>query len=502
MSYVIGLDIGTTSTIGLLIGLDDGLRTTASRPVTLHHPHAGWAEEDPDQWWANVCEVIAELLQHAGLEGSAVRAIGVSGMVPAVVLLDAQDRLLRRSIQQSDGRCARQVEDMRAEQDPQAFTRTTGNGINQQLVAAKLRWIEQHEPAVFERIGTVFGSYDFINWKLTGAKRIEQNWALEAGFIDLATQQVGDGLVALAHIAPAQVPPLARSHEVIGHVTPEAAFATGLLAGTPVVGGLADHVASAYAAGVQQPGDMLVKLGGAADILLSTDKVQPDARMFLDYHAIPGLYMPNGCMACSGSLLNWFAAQFGAAVEGAPDESRHQRLDRLAATVPAGSDGARALPYFLGEKTPIHDPLARGTFTGLGLHHHLGHLWRALLEGIAFGVRHHVDVFAEMGMPATRILTSDGGSSSRVWLQIIADVLQRPVQRLSGHPGSSLGAAWAAAIGVGLSDDWRAVSRFVSLGEVVEPNPDHAATYDRLYAEYLDLYATLRPYFHRVAAPA
>ena len=500
MSCVIGLDIGTTSTIGILIGLPDRRLASASRPVTLQHPHAGWAEEDPAQWWQNVCVIVRDLLRQAGFDGSAVKAVGVAGMVPAVLLLDDRGQLLRLSIQQSDGRCAKEVEELRAERDPDDFTRTTGNGINQQLVAAKLRWIERHEPEVFRRIATVFGSYDYINWRLTGARRVEQNWALEGGFIDLADHLISNELIGLAHLSPNQLPALARSHEVVGTVTPEAAAATGLAVGTPVIGGLADHVASAYAAGVQQSGDMLVKLGGAADILLSTDTAQPDARVFLDYHAIPGLYMPNGCMACSGSLLNWFAQQFGAAADGRDGKTRHQRLDELASSVPAGSNGARTLPYFLGEKTPIHDPLARGTFTGLGLHHHLGHLWRSLLEGVAFGVRHHAQVFASMGMPATRVLTSDGGANSRVWLQIIADVLQQPVQRLSGHPGSSLGAAWAAAIGVGLTRDWQAVSRFVSLDGTVEPNPANASVYDAAYGEYLDLYKTLKPYFQKVAA--
>ncbi|NDA01533.1 MAG: hypothetical protein EBY98_07400 [Acidimicrobiia bacterium] len=179
--------------------------------------------------------------------------------------------------------------------------------------------------------------------------------------------------------------------------------------------------------------------------------------------------MPNGCMACSGSLLNWFAAQLGAAADDRPGATRHQKLDHWATQIPAGSDGVRNLPYFLGEKTPIHDPLARGTFTGLGLHHTPGHLWRALLEGIAFGVRHHVEVFDEIGMPASRVLTSDGGSASAVWLQVIADVLDRPVQPLSGHPGSCLGAAWMAALGTSLSDDAQGAQSFVSLARPVEP---------------------------------
>ena len=500
MTCVIGLDIGTTSTIGLLIRLPGTTLATASRPVTLSHRHAGWAEEDPGQWWANVCELVPELLARAGVAAADVKAVGVTGMVPAVGLLDAQGRLLRPSIQQSDARCHAEVNELRAECDEAAFTRRTGNGINQQLVAAKLRWLQRHEPAVSGAIATVFGSYDYINWRLSGARRIEQNWALEGGFVDLASASVADDLVALAGLSTGQLPPLARSQEVVGSVSAEPAAATGLAPGTPVVAGLADHVSSAGGAGVQAPGDLLVKLGGACDILLSSPVARPDPRIFLDHHAVPGLFMPNGCMACSGSLLNWFAEHFGHAAPMAGHGTRHQALDAWAAGVAPGSEGVRALPYFLGEKTPVHDPLARGTFTGLGLHHGPQHLWRSLLEGVAFGVRHHVEVFAELGMPATRVLASDGGAASGLWLQIVADVLDRPVQRLQGHPGSCLGAAWMAAMGTGLADDWAGVSAFVSAGAVVEPLAAHRDASDRAYREYRALYASLKPWFQAAGA--
>jgi xylulokinase len=502
MSCVIGLDIGTTSTIGLLVRLPGTALATASRPVTLSHRHAGWAEEDPEEWWANVCALVPELLASGGVAAKDIKAVGVTGMVPAVVLLDHHGRLLRPSIQQSDGRCHAEVEALRRGNDEAAFTQRTGNGINQQLVAAKLHWLQRHEPDAFGAIDTVFGSYDYINWRLCGARRIEQNWALEGGFVDLAQGGVADDLVALAHLSPQQLPPLARSQDVVGSVGAEAAAATGLAVGTPVVAGLADHVASAWGAGVQAPGDLLVKLGGACDILLASPVARPDPRVFLDYHAVPGLYMPNGCMACSGSLLNWFAQHFGQAAPMAGHATRHQALDAWAASVPPGSDGVRALPYFLGEKTPVQDPLARGTFSGLGLHHGPQHLWRSLLEGVAFGVRHHVEVFGELGMPVTRVLTSDGGAASAVWLQIIADVLQQPVQRLRGHPGSCLGAAWMAAMGTGLAKDWSGLSAFVTQADAVQPVAAHGARYDAAYAEYRALYAALKPWFHQNGAAA
>ena len=500
MSCVIGLDIGTTSTIGILIRMPSERLALASRPVTLSHRHASWAEEDPTQWWDNVCAIIAELLSESGIKPDEVKAVGVSGMVPAVVLLDADGELLRPSIQQSDGRCAQEVDSLRREFDEAEFTQRTGNGINQQLVAAKLRWIARHEPQIFERIGTVFGSYDYINFCLTGSRNVEQNWALEAGFVDLATGHIAKDLVAAGDVSLDQVPPFAHSSAVVGEVTLKAAMATGLQPGTPVVAGLADHVGSAWAAGVQAPGDVLIKLGGACDILLASKEARPDPRLFLDYHPMKGLYMPNGCMACSGSLLNWFASQFGGAAQDRPGASNYQKLDDWAASIPAGSDGVRTLPFFLGEKTPIHDPLARGTFTGLGLHHGPGHLWRSLLEGVAFGIRHHLEVFADIGMPAARVMASDGGSASAVWLQIIADVLDRPVQRLSGHPGSCLGAAWMAALGCGLSTNWQGAQAFVSLDTPVEPDPRNRSVYDLAYGDYRELYSALKPLFQTMGA--
>jgi xylulokinase len=502
MSFVIGLDIGTTSTIGILIELPSRKVALASRPVTLHHPHPGWAEEDPQQWWDNVCALVPQLLRDSGVAATQVRAVGVAGMLPAVVLLDHQHRLLRPSIQQSDGRCADQVQQMRAQLDPEAFVQRTGNGINQQLVACKMRWLQQHEPQVVERVACVFGSYDYIAWRLTGQRHVEHNWALEAGFIDLATGQLSEELIGLAGLDASQVPPLARSHDVIGSVSAQAAAATGLPAGIPVIAGVADHVGSAYAAGVNEPGDMLIKLGGAGDVLMATAQARPDARMFLDNHVVPGLFMPNGCMACSGSLLNWFAQHFGGAADRPGQRSRHASLDLLAERVEPGSEGVLALPYFLGEKTPVHDPLARGTFTGLSLSHGLGHVWRALLESVAFGMRHHAEVFTEMGMPPTRLLASDGGSGSTVWLQIMADVLQRPITRLNGHPGSCLGAAWVAAMGAGLATDWAGVSAFVSQADPVQPRAQFAATYDECYARYRALYQALKPLFAAAAAPS
>lgn len=493
MSYVLGLDIGTTSTIGLLLKLPGDICGVTSRPVTLSSPHAGWAEEDPAQWWNNVCSITRELVETNGIDPTEIVAIGVTGMLPAVVLLDGEGRLLRPSIQQSDGRCGTEVAELRAEKAEADFIAKAGNGINQQLVTAKLRWIARHERHVFERIATVFGSYDYINWRLSGERAVEQNWALEAGFVDVSRHEIDDELVAWANIPRSAVPRKTASHEVMGRVSEQGATETGLAVGTPIIGGAADMIASALGAGVTEKGDVLLKFGGAIDILVATDQVKPDPRLYLDYHLIPDLFMPNGCMSTGGSGLNWFVQTFAggeAAIATGEGISVHQYLDRLAADRPAGADGLMILPYFLGEKTPIHDPAARGVIDGLTLSHDIGHLWRAILEAYAYASAHHLEVLRDMGHSAQRVLVSDGGSNSRVWMQIIADVLGQPVHRLKGHPGSSLGAAWTAAVGVGLAD-WAGISRFVHQDEILQPNPANAGVYSAGYTRYRDLYRRL-----------
>jgi xylulokinase len=451
---VIGLDIGTTSTLGVVIAPPGDIIAVAARSTTLSSPHPGWAEEDPEQWRRNAWEILRELSAAASAQSRTLRGICVTGMVPALVLLDEDGAVIRPSIQQSDGRAAAEVGELRAEIDEAKFLRRTGNGVNQQLIATKLRWLERHEPGAFGRIRTVFGSYDYINWRLTGRRGVERNSAF-------------------------------------GAVTAEAAAQTGLPEGLAVFGGAADHIASALAAGLVDPGDVLLKFGGAGDIVVASDVARPDWRLFLDYHLVPGLYAPNGCMAASGSALNWLA---GALLLEGTDESRHAAFDRLAAKIPPGSDGVLCLPYFLGEKTPVQDPLARGAFVGLSLSHGSAHLWRALLEAVAFGFRHHVEVLDEIGYAPRRFLASDGGSRSRVWMQIVADVLQAPVTLIENAHGSAIGAAFVAMAASSLVS-WGDAGRLARLGATIVPDLANAAAYDRAYREYRELYRALRPLF-------
>ncbi len=501
MGLLLGLDIGTTSTIGILIDSEGAIRATASRPSALVSKHPNWAEEDPALWWGNVCALVPELLTASGAAASEIAGIGVTGMVPTVILLDHSGRPLRLSMQQNDARALAEIEAMKQAIDPDDFFRRTGGSINQQLVAPKLRWLERHEPDCFKQAKMVLGSYDYITGRLTGSFSVEQNWALESGFMDLAGARLDQDLVALGGIPLEALPPLRASHALAGEVTAAAAAETGLAAGTPVVAGCADHIASAFVAGASQDGDLVVKFGGAGDIMLSSSAAVTDPRLFIDFHIVPGLFFSNGCMAASGSVLNWIADHLAKAEKQeaeALDQSVHALLDQRAAALPPGAGGVVLLPYFLGEKTPLHDPQARGTLVGLGLHHGLPNIWRAALEAVAFGFRHHGEIFAERGLATRRVIACDGGAASDLWLQITADVLGQPVQRLLNHPGSCLGAAFVAGMGVGVLDDWGAVSRYVQPDRVFEPSTAHGETYDEAYGIYRDLYDRLQSLYPRV----
>ena len=492
MSVFLGIDIGTTATKGVLLHPLRGIVAEAEAPSTLNSPRAGWAEEDPQEWWRNVAAVTRACLAQAGFSGDEVSAIGVSGMVPTLILLDRDGALLYPSIQQNDARAVNEIAEFQAEVDENQVLARTGSAITQQSIGPKLRWLRRHQPESMARAAHVMGAYDYIVYRLTGRFSCERNWALESGLFDLEKESWDPALLDLSTIPADWLGTVHWASDVVGEVTPRAADFTGLRAGTPVVAGSADHIASAFSAGLSSPGETLVKLGGAGDILVCLNAPMVDARLYLDYHVIPGKYFINGCMAASGSIIKWFQQEFAR-------DAGYEALDAEGAAVPPGSEGLVMLPYFLGEKTPLNDPRARGMFFGLTLSHTRGHLFRAVLEGIAYGFRHHLVVLAERGLTATKARVTNGGARSRLWKQVTADVLQLPLEQIDDHPGSSLGAAFVAGMGTGAFAGWEEIERFVKVAAVIEPDPQSEERYSRLFEVYRSLYENNRDLFRKLA---
>jgi xylulokinase len=520
---VLGIDIGTTSTKVVLADPAAGVVAQASEPVALSSPHPGWAEADPAQWWANLASLVPAVLAAAStapgntgtgksVTAADIAAVATTGMVPAVIPVDDGGRPLRSAILQNDARATAEISELAAALPDLDFVARTGSALTQQSVGPTLLWLARHEPDAWASAATVQGSYDWLATRLGAAPHVERNWALESGLFELGQDgaltplhPVRDALARLAGIKPQVIPPVADPGTVIGEVSRSAAAETGLRPGTPIVAGGADHVLSAYAAGLASPGDWLVKLGGAGDILVVSGHPLVDERLYLDAHPVAGLWLPNGCMATSGSLIRWFQSVSGSAANPAP--VAELEAEAIAAT-PAE---LICLPYFLGEKSPLHDPDLRGAFLGLHLGHTRGDMYRAILEGIAYGFRHHTEVFSERKValrPTARV--SNGGSKSMVWKQILADALGVALEPVLDHPGAALGAALAAAVGTGAvgtagtptPQAWAAaasVPGMVTIGAPIEPDPANAARYTEAYQLYRDAGVALTPISHRLA---
>lgn len=486
--YTVGIDIGTTGTKTVLLDSQSGIVATATRETALHSPSPGFAEADTGQWYGNVIESIREVLTTSGVAPDSVGAVATSGMVPAVIPVDGTGKPLRHAILQNDARAHREVTTLAEALDGVDLVTLTGSALTQQSVAPTVVWLREHEPDVYARAVHWVGSYDWVLSALGAPVHVEQNWALESGLFTV-DGDTADVVLDAAGIDPATLAPVHRPGTRVGELSREAAEQTGLVAGTALVVGGADHVLSAFAAGVNNPGDALVKLGGAGDILVASDTKVVDERLYLDAHPVPGHWLPNGCMATSGSLIRWFQSLIGGT-------SLTDLDDEAASRAPAE---VLCLPYFLGEKSPIHDPDLRGVFAGMHLGHTRADLYRSVLEGIAFGFRHHVDVFGDIGIPFTRVMITNGGSKSRLWKQIHADVLGHEMMPVWGHPGASLGAAVIAAIGIGALDDWSDAARFITLEAPFVPDPARRDTYDAAYATWRELSTAMTPISHAIA---
>jgi xylulokinase len=487
---LLGVDIGSSAVKASLVDPDEGLLSTAQADVDLISRHPGWAEADPAEWWRAVCGLVPRLLQQGRREAGEIEAVASAGMVPAVIALDARGNPLRSAILQNDARATREIKELEQLLEGVDLLGLTGSALTQQSVAPTLRWLRRNEPDLFHDTATIAGSYDWLAQRLGAEAHVEQNWAIESGLFTLDGELLQE-VLERTETSSDLLPGVRHAGYVVGEVSAQAASDTGLRAGTPVVVGGADHVSSAYGAGLLRAGDWLVKLGGAGDILVVCEAPLVDERLYLDAHPA-GSWLPNGCMATSGSVVRW--------LERIAGDASLEELDAEAVLTPPGAGGIVCLPYFLGEKSPYHDPALRGAFVGLHLGSSRGDLFRSVLEAVAYGFRHHVDVFAERGVALGQARVTNGGSRSSLWKQILADVLGVELSPVLDHSGASFAAAITAGVGAGSVSGWDAIGPLVKLDDPIVPRPEHSARYDELYAIYRELGPVLRPLSHRLAA--
>jgi xylulokinase len=471
---LVGLDIGTSAVKGLAIDAEGGVLARMEVGYPLSTPRAGWSEQDPADWWSATEAVLASLREAAGDPV----AIGLSGQMHGLVALDADDRVLRPAILWNDQRTGAQCAQIEAAIGLERLISLTGNRALPGFTAPKLLWVRENEPELYARIARIALPKDYVRLRLCGAHAIDVADASGTLLLDVAARRWSEEVLDALAIDPAILPPVLESPDVSGQTA----------AGVPVAAGAGDQAAGALGVGVDRPGPLSVVLGTSGVVFAALERYasDPQARLHAFCHAVPGAWHAMGVMLSAAGSLRWLRDAI------APGEP-YDALTEAAARWPAGTDGLLFLPYLAGERTPYPDPDARGAFVGLELRHDRGALVRAVLEGVAFGLRDSLDLICELGGTPEFARVSGGGAASRLWLQIVASVLELPLERVAVDEGAAFGAAILGGVAAEVWPDvGSAVAATVRPGERIEPVAEWVEIYREARQRYRALYPALR----------
>lgn len=494
MTYVLGFDVSTTATKAVLIDASGAVRGVGVAEYGFETPHPLWSEQHPNLWWDAAIAASRAVLTETGLSGTDIAAIGLTGQMHGLVLLDAAGEVLRPAILWNDQRTAAECDEIRRAVGAQRLIEVTGNDALAGFTAPKLVWVRDHEPEVWRRIAHILLPKDYLRLRLTGDYAMDKADGSGTILFDLAQRRWSAEVLQALRIDPGWLPPTYEGPEVTGVVSAAAAAATGLRPGTPVVAGGGDQSANAVGVGVVAEGTMALSLGTSGVIFApaAAPVIEARGRVHAFCHALPSRWHLMSVMLSAAGSLRWFRDTVAPGVA-------FEDLVAGAAEVPAGSDGLLFLPYLSGERSPHPDPLARGAFVGLRISHDRRHLTRAVLEGVAFGLRDGLDLVLGAGVrPPREIRASGGGTRSELWRQILADVLGTEIATVNTPEGAAYGAALLAAVGAGWFPDVEsAVDALVSSSPAAAPGRDSAG-YAAAHAIYRELYPALAPTFHRL----
>jgi xylulokinase len=476
---LVGLDVGTTGVKAVALSVGGEVEAVATRGYPLSTPEPGWSEQDPEDWWTAAEAALGEV--SAGRE---VAGIGLSGQMHGLVALDASGAVIRPAILWNDQRTAVECAEIEARVGLGRLIGLTGNRALTGFTAPKLLWLRRHEPEAFARIARIMLPKDYVRLRLTGEWAIDASDASGTLLLDVERRDWSPEVLDALALSPAWLPPVLESPDRAGAV----GASYTLLQGMPVAAGAGDQPAAAVGVGADRPGVLSVVLGTSGVVLAPLPAYAHDAaaRVHAFCHAVPGTWQAMGVMLSAAGSLQWFHDTLA---PGTP-------FDVLVAEAEVwdpGAEGLVFLPYLAGERTPHADPDARGAFVGLQLRHDRGALVRAVLEGVAFGLRDSLDLLRALGVDATVARVSGGGARSRLWLRIVASALGVPLELTESEEGSALGAALLGGVAAGIfSDVHDAVSCCVRVAETVEPDPAWQAAYAELHDRYRGLYPALR----------
>ncbi|NDV86766.1 carbohydrate kinase [Aurantimonas aggregata] len=495
----LGIDVGTYQTKGVVVSGTGEVLAATSRSHRMIVPQPGWAEHDAEaDWWGEFASIARQLVAECGLPAEAIRAVGASGIGPCMLPVDADNRPLMNAVLYGvDTRAHEEIAELTDRIGADTLLARTGNPLTSQSVGPKILWLKRHRPEIYRDATAFVNSTTFLVERLTGRRVLDHYSAASfQPLYDPTKHDWADDLCA-GIVECKRLPELLWTSEIAGTVTARAAAETGLAAGTPVIAGTIDAAAEAVSVGVARPGQMMLMYGSTIFMILVTADPARDRRLWSAPWLFPGQHALMSGLATSGTLTQWFREQF--ARDLSEDGAMGQLADE-AAVSPPGANGLIVLPYFSGERTPLHDPHAKGVIFGLDLTHNRGDVYRGVLEGIAYGVRHVLETYEDVGDRPDEISAVGGGTKNAVWSQAVSDASGEAQVLRRQTVGASFGNAFLAAVGVGDAapadiDGWNPVA-----GRI-EPRAAHAATYDRGFGTYRELYERTRDLMRPPAEP-
>jgi xylulokinase len=494
--YLLGIDLGTSSVKVLLVTTSGEVAASGTAEYPIHHPEPGHAEQDPGAWWSACIAAVRSAL--AAAQGVRVAAIGLSGQMHGLVMLDADGELVAPAIIWPDQRSERQVQEITAAIGAERLYAITGSPLSTGFLAASARWVQQVQPEKWSRVRMLLLPKDYVRWRLTGTFATDPSDGAGALLLDEERRDWSDELLQLLAIDRSLLPPVLPADQLAGVLREEAAAALGLPAGIPVVMGAADTACGLLGAGAVTPDRLLLSISTGGQLVQPVDEVRvdPKGRIHTFCSALTpatgrGAWYQMGATLNAGMALRWLRdSVFGWRYPDAYDV-----MNVAAADVPPGADGLLFLPYLVGERSPHMDPTARGAFFGLTLRHGQGELVRAVMEGATFACYDAYGVLAELGVRSESVILAGGGAKSPLWRQIVADVFGVPVQPLLTAEQSALGAVLLAGGGAGLFDLTATAAAWAQLGPITEPDVARHAFYAERFAAFRDLYTRNRGHF-------
>ena len=496
---LLGIDLGTTGSTAAVLTPEGTVVAHASHGYEPTVPRPSWNEQDPEVWWTATVQSIRQVLAHDAVEADAIAGMGLTGQMHGLVLLDADGAVLRPAILWNDQRTGAECDAITERVGTDAVVDHTGNPILPGFTAPKIEWVRTQEPDVYDQATGFLLPKDYLRYRLTGVRATEVSDASGTSLFDVEQRRWSEAMCEAVRVPEAWRPRVTESAAVSARVHAAAAEATGLPEGTPVVGGAGDQAAQAVGTGVVEPDTAVVTLGTSGVVFAPTGRYQhdPEGRLHAFCHAAPDTWHLMGVMLSAAGSLRWYAGLFEDLMDAGTQD--YERLLSEAETVPPGAEGLLFLPYLSGERTPHADPNARGVFFGLHHRHERAHLTRAVLEGVAFGLRESLELMRAQNVTPTEVRVSGGGAQSALWRRILATVLDTSLIHTTTPHGAAVGAALLAGVGSDVFADVPTASQAAVQVKGRTTPTDDTARYDALFERYQALYPALTDPFDALA---